>query len=362
MRIADIVVGQRHRKDMGDLHGLARSIAEIGLLHPVVVNADGCLIAGERRLEACKLLGWVDVPATVVNLTNIVRGETDENVCRKDFTLSEAAAIADALEPVEREAARERQGYEAFTSEKFTELPRGRALDKVATVVGLSRPTLAKAREIIKAAEHEPERFGKLVEQMDRTGNVHGAYRMFKRAQDEQQVLSVQPMQGKYRTILIDPPWDYEGLSLAGRAMPEYAVMDQEQLLALPVAEWAEDTCHLYLWTTNNFMPRAVALVAAWGFEYKTLITWVKPRIGLGSYFRNSTEHCLFGVRGNLTTRVKDIPTHFLADVGAHSEKPEEIYRICERASYPPYLEAFSRRNRDGWAVWGAGVVSQSLS
>jgi len=225
-----------------------------------------------------------------------------------------------------------------------------------------SPKAVAKAREVVQAAEHEPERFGKLVEQMDRTGKVDGAYRMFKRAQDEQQVLSVQPMQGKYRTILIDPPWDYEGLSLAGRAMPEYAVMDQEQLLALPVAEWAEDTCHLYLWTTNNFMPRAVALMAAWGFEYKTLITWVKPRIGLGSYFRNSTEHCLFGVRGNLTTRVKDIPTHFLADVGAHSEKPEEIYRICERASYPPYLEAFSRRNRDGWAVWGAGVVSQSLS
>lgn len=53
-----IIVGFRYRKDLGDLRPLADSIAEVGLLHPIVVTAEGLLIAGQRRLEACRLLGW----------------------------------------------------------------------------------------------------------------------------------------------------------------------------------------------------------------------------------------------------------------------------------------------------------------
>jgi ParB family transcriptional regulator, chromosome partitioning protein len=63
--IASIKVGERIRKDMGDIAGLAASIADIGLLHPIVVKPDGTLIAGERRLAACKKLGWDKVPVTV---------------------------------------------------------------------------------------------------------------------------------------------------------------------------------------------------------------------------------------------------------------------------------------------------------
>ncbi len=65
MPIADIKVGIRHRKDMGDIAGLAASIADIGLINPVTVAPDGTLLAGERRLEACKKLGWDRVPVTV---------------------------------------------------------------------------------------------------------------------------------------------------------------------------------------------------------------------------------------------------------------------------------------------------------
>jgi ParB family chromosome partitioning protein len=55
--IADIVIGRRHRKDMGDINGLARSMREVGLLHLPVVTSDGILIAGERRLAAARALG-----------------------------------------------------------------------------------------------------------------------------------------------------------------------------------------------------------------------------------------------------------------------------------------------------------------
>jgi ParB-like chromosome segregation protein Spo0J len=56
--INDIRVGKRHRRDLGDIAGLAQEIAEFGLLQTVVVTSDNKLIAGAPRLEACKALGW----------------------------------------------------------------------------------------------------------------------------------------------------------------------------------------------------------------------------------------------------------------------------------------------------------------
>jgi N6-adenosine-specific RNA methylase IME4 len=165
-------------------------------------------------------------------------------------------------------------------------------------------------------------------------------------AKDEQRIQSISPINGKFRTIVIDPPWDYEWLSLAGRAAPGYATMSHEQLLGLDVAQWAEDNCHIYLWTTNNFVSRGPELMAKWGFQHKTVLTWVKPKFGLGSYFRNSTEHVLFGVRGELRTRSDSIATHFEAPLGEHSEKPEEFYDIVRKASYEPYGEVFQRTAR----------------
>jgi hypothetical protein len=57
-RLDEIIVGQRHRRDLGAIAGLARSIDELGLLQPVVLTPAGQLIAGERRLGAAKMLGW----------------------------------------------------------------------------------------------------------------------------------------------------------------------------------------------------------------------------------------------------------------------------------------------------------------
>ena len=108
--ITAIRVGKRHRKDLGDIRSLARSIQEIGLLHPIVIRPDGVLIAGERRLRALKLLGWKKVPVTVLDLDKVIRGEVAENVFRQDFCPSEMVAIARALEPILRREAKARQG------------------------------------------------------------------------------------------------------------------------------------------------------------------------------------------------------------------------------------------------------------
>jgi N6-adenosine-specific RNA methylase IME4 len=131
-------------------------------------------------------------------------------------------------------------------------------------------------------------------------------------------------------------------------------MQSHEQLLALDLKQWAEETgCHLYLWTTNNFMTRAGELVAHWGFQHRVVLTWIKPApFGLGSYFRNSTEHVLFATLGDTTTRptAARIATHFEAPRGEHSEKPEIFYDIVRAASYPPYGEGNQRRPRPDFA------------
>ena len=174
-------------------------------------------------------------------------------------------------------------------------------------------------------------------------------------AADEARILNLVPVVGKFRTIVIDPAWEYDWLSLAGRAKPGYAMETHEQLFARDVAAWADDDagCHLYCWVTNNFMARACELVKQWGFQHRTIITWIKsPPFGLGSYLRNSTEHVIFATRGDTTTRpaAASLPTHFEAPRGEHSEKPDKFYEIVRAASYPPYGEANQREPRPDFA------------
>ena len=341
--ISAIRVGQRHRKDMGDLGRLAADIADIGLLQPIVVRPDMQLIAGERRIRAFELLGLTQIPARIVDLDEIVRGELSENFHRKDFLPTEMVGIWRAVEPIERAAAKARMSEGARVGKIST--PSGKTRDRIGAALGVSGRTLEKYVEIVEAAEADPDRFGHLLDDMDRVRNAETVCRKLKRARDEERVMALEPAPGRIRTLVVDPPWDYE---MAGRASIPYATMSHEEMLALPAADWAEDQAHLYLWTPNSHLALAVELMARWGFAYKTALVWVKPTISLGSYFRNSTELVLFGVRGKLPTRpaAAAIPTHFEAPRGEHSEKPERFYEIVRAASYPPYGEAFQRKAR----------------
>ncbi len=92
--IADIRIGERHRKNLGDLSTLAESIKSEGLLQEIGISPDRVLVFGERRLRACRdLLGWSEISARVVNVSSIAAGEYAENEIRKDFTPSERVAI-----------------------------------------------------------------------------------------------------------------------------------------------------------------------------------------------------------------------------------------------------------------------------
>src|SRR6266853_2752643 len=137
-----IEIGFRHRKDLGDLRALADSIAEVGLLHPIVVTPEGRLIAGQRRLQACRLLGWSYVPVTIVDLIQAARGEAHENFVRKDLLPSEIVALKRAIEPLERREARDRQGSRTDLGYSPTQTEwQGDVRDNIARYLGVGRTT-----------------------------------------------------------------------------------------------------------------------------------------------------------------------------------------------------------------------------
>lgn len=170
-----------------------------------------------------------------------------------------------------------------------------------------------------------------------------------------------------FATILADPPWQFQNRT--GKVAPEhkrlsrYTTMRLEDIMALPVAQFAEDTAHLYLWVPNAFLPEGLRVMEAWGFHYKSNIVWHKVRKdggsdgrGVGFYFRNVTELVLFGVRGKnaRTLAPGRRQVNFLAtQKREHSRKPDEIYGIIESCSPGPFLELFARGTRPGWQAWG---------
>lgn len=165
---------------------------------------------------------------------------------------------------------------------------------------------------------------------------------------------------GTYATISADPPWpnQQKGGHLGQGADRHYALMPVERIAALPVHRLAAESAHLWLWVTNASLWAGKQVMEAWGFSYRSILTWIKPRYGLGQYLRTQTEHLLLGVRGTAPVLFRGQGSWFYAPVQEHSHKPEEQYAIIERCSPGPYLELFARRPRPGWHVWGNEVES----
>lgn len=170
----------------------------------------------------------------------------------------------------------------------------------------------------------------------------------------------------RYRVILADPPWSYsnDGSSLDGLASSNYPTMPDEEICALPVNQITEKDAVLFLWGTSPKLKEGIAVLEAWGFEFKTVgFFWLKtawgpsgkPRMGLGYYTRSSVEPCFLGTKGSIHRSIKarNVPQVIATPRREHSRKPEEIYDRIEALFDGPYIELFARSQRPGWDAWG---------
>lgn len=166
----------------------------------------------------------------------------------------------------------------------------------------------------------------------------------------------------KYSIIYADPPWEFkEGFWDRSKSNPSshYPIMTTEEICNLPVTNISEDNCHLYLWTTSRHLLNgdAVKVCKIWGFEPMNIITWCKPQISLGYYFRNSSEHLLFAKRGKFHTLDRTQGTWFISNRLKHSQKPPEIRNLIVKCSGDlPRIELFARERIENWDVWGNQV------
>lgn len=185
------------------------------------------------------------------------------------------------------------------------------------------------------------------------------------------------PRAGEYRVVYADPPWRFATYSDKGKgrsAEAHYDCLSIDDIKRFPVAEWVARDAVLLLWATDPLLPRALEVIEAWGFAYKTVgFYWVKlnksaatrlsgdrPLLaerdfftGLGFWTRANPEPCLLATRGQPKRLAGDVPKLLLAPRREHSRKPDETYERIERLVSGPYLELFARQSRDGWDSFG---------
>jgi N6-adenosine-specific RNA methylase IME4 len=135
--------------------------------------------------------------------------------------------------------------------------------------------------------------------------------------------------------------------------------MSLPRIRALPVEAMADEDAHLYIWTINRYVERTYDLARAWGFKPSTLLTWCKPRkgLGVGGAYALNTEHILFARRGCDCVQRREGATWFQWPRGEHSDKPDGFLDVVEQVSPGPYLELFARRARFGWDYAGDGSL-----
>lgn len=199
-------------------------------------------------------------------------------------------------------------------------------------------------------------------EEQEETGEVQDGRGDRIRQVSEQIRLSPPPFpNGRFDVIAIDPPWKYSSRQddPTHRGRPSYPTMSIEEIIALPIPELTEETCILWLWATNSFLPAAFQCLQAWGFEHKTILTWVKTQMGLGDWLRNQSEHCILGIKGQVQSfsrsgRLNNQTTILYAPRREHSRKPDEFFELVEELCPGSKLELFGRQSRLGWIVHGA--------
>lgn len=226
MKIDEIIVKDRIRKDTGGIMELVNDIKANGLINPVTVNTDHVLLAGYRRLTACKALGWTDIPAHMVSTESEeqeLRIEISENEMRKEFSMTERLDYARRLQRIESIKAEQRKQSGQFGSDVPNSAPpeeQGKTRDKVAASIGMGHDTLRKAQVIAENKDaFDPEDFKNWDDGKLSTNKLYTQLKQQKSALEQQNSklkhdLENQPIKEVVKTVEKIPA-DYEDLKKA---------------------------------------------------------------------------------------------------------------------------------------------------
>lgn len=233
--ISKIIVGDRIRKDFGDIQELAEDIKKNGLINPPTINKEYRLLAGERRLRACKSLGWTQIEVHMLDTRDAAHDldvEMSENNMRRNFTGSELAKGIRRQMAIESEKAHERMlsGKAQDPSETF---PKGRASDAAGSAFGISGKQAEKVvfvddhRDMLDPADFAEWDEGKL--------STNKAYQRIKAAQKQ-----AEQERDRFKTQRDAAVQSFEELAIDNEALEAEAKSLRQQLSQKPEPEVIE--------------------------------------------------------------------------------------------------------------------------
>jgi N6-adenosine-specific RNA methylase IME4 len=319
---------------------------------PIIVY-EGKILDGRNRYAAALAEGIEPVYQDFIDHGNPLKYVIRTNLHRRHLNESQRAMCAARLANIPSGKFHGNQSVTANLQSPQT------SQAEAAKMLNVSPRSVATAKKVLEEAPPE------IIADIDAGKLAVSQYaRRFTRQEKMQEISEgnkVLEASGKrYSVIYADPPWKYDFSFSDSRAIEEhYPTMELEDIIALPVKELTADHSLIFLWCPPAFIKKAIAVLEAWGFEYRTNMVWVKPSIGAGQWVRQRHELLLIGRRGNIPTpEGSDRPDSVIeAPRQEHSKKPEIVYSIIEKM-YPTLrkVELFARNKRDGWESWGNQV------
>lgn len=330
----------------------ASIIGHHGAFESIKINCRDEILDGHTRYDICTKYGLgftteaVDLPTELDEKIYVI----EANLQRRQLNDFQRVELYLVLEPLLAEKAKEQQGRRndlTFVSnETNVEFKPINTLGVIAKKSGISRATAARVKCILAKGSEE-------LKQRARAGKTSIAH-AYNVVTTQEAHTNPQPLpEGTFNVIMADPAWQYD-IQKRGSTLGHYESIPTEEICALKVP--AADNAVLFLWATNPKLQEALAVMAAWGFRYRTNMVWVKDKIGNGYYFRGQHELLLVGEKGDMPVPEEQNrpPSVLQAPRRDHSEKPGEVYGIIEKM-YPnrKYLELFAREKHEGWMSWG---------
>jgi N6-adenosine-specific RNA methylase IME4 len=340
---AATLVPEMAAKDYAELQG---DIAKHGV--QIALDVDGeVVLDGRHRLRIARTLGLVQVPVRQV----LLKGESAVEyllkmaLLRRHLTDDQRAAMAALWKKaharqVGRPKNNSHNGVGISPSVPAWEVPQlfhitRRKLDEATYLLARSPERLAAVHKgELKLAELKRE--------------VH--------LQEQREGIATLVMPpGLYSVIVVDPPWPYQKRreDVTKRGITPYPALSVEKIKALTLP--AAKDCVVWLWTTNAFLHEAYHVLEVWQCQPKTVLTWVKDRMGVGDWLRGKTEHCILAIKGKPVITLKNQTTVLQGKRRGHSAKPEEFFALVESlCPAPQKLEMFAGgKPRPGWKSYG---------
>lgn len=326
-----------------DFDLLCKDIEQNGLNDPIVLLGDQ-ILDGRNRYLACTKIGikpeWKQFtgedPLAYVLSTNLHR---------RHLTASQRAALGAELATLKSGVHARWKGdniVHLSNDESSKKLQVSKTYIKLAKEIKRDTPELF---EELKSGETELIQIVKQRKKDERIESI---------LQQSEEIKSLDPhFTNTYNVIVVDPPWPY-GTPYdpdGRRAANPYPEMSLEDIgnIQLP----ATDDCVLWLWTTHRFMRESFDLLDQWGFRDVSIVTWVKNRIGLGTWLRSQTEFCIMAVKGKPIVNLTNESSVLYGDTREHSRKPDEFYQMVNDLCIGSKLDYFSREQRIGWDTYG---------